>query len=180
MARRMAAVDSALSDPAAADRWVESIATALSIRLANTCRWIKRTGKVGADDGRVFRWHDAGDLQSALHLELIVRVAELTPGVKHWLPTRESGHVREYLAQGRTFPENLTVRVSLARIGAAVSPSHCRLLEASERIALSGVHDADRPMAHGFTECTAYQRDGACEACRACWDPRKDVSYPLH
>ena len=44
----------------------------------------------------VFRWHDSGDLQSVQHLINIVNIAECTPNVKHWLPTREVGIVQEY------------------------------------------------------------------------------------
>ena len=42
---------------------------------------------------KFFRWHDAGDLQSADHLKKIFTVCELTPGTSHWLPTQE----RKYL-----------------------------------------------------------------------------------
>ena len=37
-----------------------------------------------------FRWHDSGDIQSLEHLLRIFQVCELTPEVKHWLPTREA------------------------------------------------------------------------------------------
>ena len=36
------------------------------------------------------RWFDAGDLADVAMLKAIVRVCELTPTIKHWLPTRES------------------------------------------------------------------------------------------
>jgi hypothetical protein len=38
----------------------------------------------------VFRWHDSGDVQDLKHLAKIFKVAKLTPGIRHWLPTREA------------------------------------------------------------------------------------------
>ena len=48
-----------------------------------------------------FRWHDSGDLQGLWHLENIVRVAERTPEVNHWIPTREYGIVAAFLTSAR-------------------------------------------------------------------------------
>ena len=39
---------------------------------------------------KFFRWHDSGDVQDLAHLMKIYEVCELTPGVKHWMPTREA------------------------------------------------------------------------------------------
>ncbi len=44
-----------------------------------------------------FRWFDSGDLQSVEMVRDIVAVAERTPEIRHWLPTREYATVREYL-----------------------------------------------------------------------------------
>ena len=38
---------------------------------------------------KVFRWHDAGDVQSHEHMAKILEVARLTPDTKHWMPTQE-------------------------------------------------------------------------------------------
>jgi hypothetical protein len=45
---------------------------------------------------KVFRWHDSGDIQSLDHLQKIVAIAERTPNITHWLPTREVGIVQEF------------------------------------------------------------------------------------
>jgi hypothetical protein len=109
---------------------------------------------------------------------LICAIAERTPGVEHWLPTREAGTVRQYVANGGHIPNNLTVRLSIPRINGRVAPAFHKLAE-HPRVRLSGVHATDTPEP-GFTCCPAYQNDGACGDCRACWDPSVDVSYPLH
>src|SRR5690606_140377 len=63
-------------------------------------------------DVRWFRWHDSGDLQSPSHLEKIATIAQATPHVRFWLPTREKAFVYTYLKRHGSFPENLVVRLS--------------------------------------------------------------------
>jgi hypothetical protein len=140
-----------------------------------------RTGRPGADDGRYFRWHDSGDLQSVTHLSMLVAVAESVPGVEFWLPTREVTIVREYLRQGGTLPANFTVRLSLPRVGIGPAPIH-RKLACHPRVTLSGVHDTSIGQAppDSFAECPAYQNAGACGDCRTCWMADTEISYPLH
>jgi len=72
--------------------------------MATVIKHHARTDKKGKDYGHAhFRWHDSGDLQSPEHLGNIMDVARMTDGsdggpeVHHWLPTREYGHVQEYL-----------------------------------------------------------------------------------
>ena len=58
---------------------------------------------------RWFRWHAAGDLQSADHLKKIFEVCRQTPNTKHWLPTQE----RQYLPlPGSKIPDILVIRLS--------------------------------------------------------------------
>lgn len=177
MARRLAIVDAMLADPAARAAWIGSFAYVLNTLRTRTDRMIRRTGKPGARDGRYFRWHDSGDLQSVEHLHSIVSVVDATPTVEHWLPTREVGDILAYLRAGYTFPSNLTVRVSLARVGDAVPPS-LESLARVPRVSLSGVH-ADAPTV-GFAACHAPAQAGECRDCRACWTPSVRVSYHLH
>ncbi len=138
----------------------------LNAKLANTLRRLER-GQTVANDGRYFRWHDAGDLHNLEHLECIVAVAVLTPDVLHWLPTREVGTVRAYLASGRRFPANLRVRLSVPMRERA--PSGLLALLASEPgIGWSGV--SEREDALGGELCDAEERGGRCGPCRRCWD----------
>ena len=112
-----------------------------------------------------FRWHDSGDLQSEEHLEKICEIARRTPEVKHWLPTREVKLVSEFKG---SIPDNLTIRVSAAKVGTQLSNS---------AIPTSSVGlETDA----GF-QCGAYTRQGKCGPCRACWDKEiPNVNYPLH
>jgi len=47
---------------------------------------------------KYFRWHDAGDVQSLVHLNKIYEVCRLTPDTNHWMPTREAW-IKDHLAE---------------------------------------------------------------------------------
>ena len=147
----------ALTDPRARERYTAAFARLLS-RMRR----------------RDFRWHDSGDLQSPGHLALICDVASRTPGVRHWLPTREYKIVRDYLAKGGTIPQSLNVRLSAHMVDEvlpdAAIPSGCTS---------SGVY-ADLGMAPGH-RCPAPSGGPCPDDCRACWDRQVPlVTYPLN
>lgn len=107
-----------------------------------------------------FRWHDAGDVQDVDHLNKIYEVCELTPDVRHWLPTREAW-VKDHLDRK---PANLVIRFSPPMIGQRNDswPNSSMVVET------------------GAT-CPAPAQNGECGSCRQCWDPEiKVVSYGKH
>ena len=89
---RLDAVHEAMKDTTQGDLWVSGM-----------------VALIGND--AFFRHHDSGDLQGVAHLELIARVAQLTPQTRHWLPTREYGMVKQYIAKHGALPTNLIVRL---------------------------------------------------------------------
>lgn len=126
--------------------------------------------KLSEKTGQPFhRWFDSGDLASLAMLKAIVRVCELTPAIRHWLPTRETKVVKEFLA-GASFPSNLVVRVSSPMVGDAPISGHANT---------STVHR--KREAHEGVACEASHRGNQCGPCRACWSSEvENVSYPLH
>jgi hypothetical protein len=132
----------------------------------------------GVIDGRIdrrikqpgfHRWHDSGDLQSLQHLIRIVIVCQLTPTIRHWLPTREAKLISDFVKGGGVFPDNLTVRVSATMIDGAPSKAFPNT---------STVHKHAAPIGD---DCEAYTRGGICGPCRKCWDRSvQNVSYPNH
>ena len=118
----------------------------------------------------VFRWHDSGDLQSLDHLKKIVAIANRTPNVKHWLPTREVAFVQEYKKTVGDFPNNLIVRISATMINGLPHKFH----EHSSTVSTHKDFDL------GWT-CPANKQNNKCGDCRACWDSDvSNVTYPLH
>lgn len=125
--------------------------------------------QAGSNKQPFFRWFDAGDLQSTSMLERIISIANNTPGIEHWLPTREHEIVRTVLRDAEP-PGNLTIRLSAHYIDRP--PPRAGL-------PTSTVHSRAAP--HGVA-CTAYNRQPArCGPCRACWDQSiPNISYPRH
>lgn len=153
---RLDAVWQAMADAYQAELWVSGMVSL-----------------IGAD--LYFRWHDAGDLQGVEHLELIVAVCNATPHCQHWLPTREYGIVKEYIAKHGALPANLTIRLS------AMYPDQPVKVPASlqgiKGVAVSNVHtETSQPLGDA---CKAPAQGGACLDCRACWTDAT-VSYALH
>ena len=157
-ARRTDAVNEATKSLKGQLKWV----TAMVERI-----WQKYEGV--EDDGRYFRWHDSGDIQSVKHLHMIAVVAMELPDIKFWLPTKEKKMVKDYLRNYGNFPDNLIVRVSSAMIDAAP-------LKGFEHT--STVHHMKDATGH---ECPAPSFGGFCHTCRACWSKEvANVSYHKH
>lgn len=113
-----------------------------------------------------FRWFDSGDLQSTEMLRQINRIALATPGVRHWLPTREYKMVREFLTTD-TFAPNLVVRTSAPWVGRV--PGN-RLADLPYSTVGAGGDAA---------ACPAPQQGNQCKSCDQCW-LKKDIDYHLH
>lgn len=108
-----------------------------------------------------FRWHDSGDLQSVAHFRLLCDIARATPNTLHWLPTKEPRFVKGDV------PANVIVRVSAPHI---------------DQPALKGyAHTSTVVTDKASATCRAFERQGKCGPCRACWDPTvANVSYYKH
>lgn len=151
---RLDAVWQAMQDPDYAQAWVSGM-----------------VALIGTD--AYFRHHDSGDLQGLAHLELIAALCEATPGTRHWLPTREYGIVKAYIAKHGRLPANLTIRLS------AMYPDQPVKIPASLQgvpgIAVSNVHTG-APIGDA---CRAPAQNGECRDCRACWTDAT-ISYAIH
>lgn len=125
-----------------------------------------------------FRFFDSGDVFSVRMAYVIQRVCELTPTVKHWLPTR-SWHLEGPLGEavkrlGQV--KNLTVRPSALYVNQAAP-----LVEGLARG--SGVVDPTVVKFMADLICPKSKKGGSCESngCRSCWDrPTKSVYYYQH
>ena len=109
----------------------------------------------------VFRWHDSGDVQDLEHLNKIFEVCRLTPGMQHWMPTREAW-IKKHLED---CPKNLIIRLSMTMIDQAAAGSwpHTSTVVTSGRT------------------CPAPDQGGQCGDCRACWsDDISNIAYGKH
>lgn len=124
------------------------------------------------DSDRYFRWFDSGDMYALGLAEKILEVMQRTPWVKHWLPTRmhKFPKFRQVLTQMQALA-NVMVRFSSDSIdGTYIGGLHGSVLIPSH----------DSPV-DGVSVCHAYQHNGKCRGCRACWDKTIPViAYPAH
>jgi len=120
-----------------------------------------------------FRWFDSGDAYSVRLARKILEVMRLTPGTRHWLPTRMWKFVKfePVLAAMNALP-NVVVRFSSDDIHGERVPGRFT----------SVIFDpADAAQARDAHICPAYKQDGKCGDCRACWDRDVPViGYPQH
>ena len=110
-----------------------------------------------------FRWHDSGDLQSLDHLKKIFEVCNLTPGIQHWLPTREASIIS--CIQADEVPKNLIIRLSAHKVDgkAATFWPWTSTVVTSEKT------------------CPAAEQENKCKDCRACWDRTiPNIAYGKH
>ena len=178
---RMAQVKGSVCSICYADRgfyklYAKTIVPAQNARLASieSPDWvINMVTAIGKD--KYFRWHDSGDIQSLAHLEKIAQVCELTPGTRHWLPTREYAIAAMFTAT-HAVPANLIIRLSAMFPDVPVKvPAK---LAGIPGVAVSNVH-ADK--AASGMECPAPRQGNKCLDCRACWNRDvESVSYHQH
>ena len=110
---------------------------------------------------KYFRWHDAGDVQDLQHLNKIYEVCRLTPGTKHWMPTREAW-IKDHLDSK---PDNLVIRFSAPMIDQAAPASW---------------PNSSEVVTEGAT-CPAPKQGNSCGDCRNCWNPEiKTIKYGKH
>ena len=112
-----------------------------------------------------FRWNDSGDLQNVQHLAKIAAVAFLTKKVRHWVATRESEILRQYVKKVGAVPDNLIIRLSATMIDGPAP----RWWPWTSSVTA------------GEASCPAPRQDHKCGGCRTCWDKAiTTVSYQKH
>jgi len=145
-------------------------------RTANKLDW-QRDGWVddmvqALGDSRYFRWFDSGDMYSLNLAKKMREVMARTPWVNHWLPTRMAKFPKfaDIIGAMDSLP-NVKVRFSSDSVEGEFTPGvHGSVI----------VSDSESVPA-GATLCRAYDSNGKCNGCRACYDKTVDViAYPAH
>lgn len=120
---------------------------------------------------KYFRWFDSGDAYSYSLIEKIYEIMKATPWVKHWLPTRmyKFDKFKGILDQMNALP-NVMVRFSSDSVTGEYNASHGSVIFPADSVAPVGVK-----------VCEAYQHEGKCNGCRACYSKDvKVIGYPAH
>lgn len=122
------------------------------------------------DSSRYFRWFDSGDMYDIRLAEKIYEVMKATPWVKHWLPTRMYKFTKyDQVINAMMKLDNVVVRLSSDSVTG----------EIINGLTTSTIFSDTLPV--GAFECKAYENQGKCNGCRACYN--KDVpviAYKAH
>lgn len=124
------------------------------------------------DNDRYFRWFDSGDMYSLKLAEKIYAVMVATPWTRHWLPTRMHKFAKfaDILAKMEALP-NVVVRLSSDSINGDI-------IDGATTSTIIPTISHRKPK---MTICEAYEREGKCATCRACWDKNVEVvAYVAH
>lgn len=124
------------------------------------------------DNSRYFRWFDSGDMYSLDLAWKIYTVMLRTPHVKHWLPTRMYKFTKyDNVINHMMALPNVVVRLS----SDSVSGELINGLTTSTIFS-----NVDQLPSDAFI-CKAYENDGKCNGCRACYDKSVSVvAYKAH
>ena len=124
------------------------------------------------ENSRYFRWFDSGDMYDIRLANKIFDVMVRTPWVKHWLPTRMHKFSKyDQVINAMMKLENVVVRLSSDSVTG----------EVINGLTTSTIFSDDSQLTSDRVECKAYEHDGKCNGCRACYS--KDVpiiAYRAH
>lgn len=122
------------------------------------------------DSSRYFRFFDSGDIYTVELAEKILDICTQANWVKFWIPTRmyKFKKYEQVLAKLEALP-NVVVRKSSDSVQG----------EIIEGNTTSTIFSDTLPS--GAFECKAYENQGKCNGCRACYDKSvKVVAYKAH
>lgn len=124
------------------------------------------------DSSRYFRWFDSGDMYDLSLANKILAVMQLTPWCKHWLPTRMHKFIKfQHTIDAMIELPNVVVRFSSDSVQGETIPG----------FTTSTIFSSEDQLPDNATICKAYEHEGKCNGCRACYN--KDVqviAYKSH
>jgi len=125
------------------------------------------------DNDRYFRWFDSGDMYNIKLARKMLDVMKLTPHCNHWLPTRMHKFAKfARIIKAMAALDNVTVRLSSDSVLGAT-------LETT--LPTSTIIPTLEQATGTMVVCRAYEREGKCKSCRACWDSEvKTIAYVAH
>ena len=124
------------------------------------------------DSSRYFRFFDSGDMYSLELAEKMLELCTRADGVKFWIPTRmhKFKKFHSVIAKMQALP-NVVVRFSSDSVQGETIPG----------FTTSTIFSEEDQLPSNATICKAYEHEGKCNGCRACYD--KDVqviAYKSH
>lgn len=127
---------------------------------------------IALDSSRYFRFFDSGDMYSLELAEKILELCTKATWVKFWIPTRmyKFKKFQSVIDKMQALP-NVVVRLSSDSVQG----------QTIEGLTTSTIFSEESQLPDNATICRAYEHDGKCNGCRACYS--KDVpliAYKSH
>lgn len=129
----------------------------------------------------LFRWFDSGDLQDEYMLLQFIKVANMLPKKRFWIPTQEKEIVTNVIREGYEIPKNMTIRLSAKYING--DPPKDLAKELNSQPNVHGYIGTSRVLTkqvftdyNGFT-CPSSRQGGQCLSCTLCWEAMPDIPY---
>jgi len=127
---------------------------------------------IALDSSRYFRFFDSGDMYSLELAEKMLELCTKANWVKFWIPTRMHKFPKfaGVIAKMQALP-NVVVRFSSDSVQG----------QTVEGMTTSTIFSEESQLPSNATICKAYEHEGKCNGCRACYD--KDVqviAYKSH
>jgi hypothetical protein len=122
------------------------------------------------DSSRYFRFFDSGDMYSLDLAEKILELCSKAHWVKFWIPTRmhKFSKFKDVIERMQNLP-NVVVRFSSDSVQGDIINGQTTSTIFSDTVPL------------GALECKAYEHEGKCNGCRACYDKDvKVIAYKAH
>lgn len=125
---------------------------------------------IALDSSRYFRFFDSGDMYDLKLANKILELCTKATWVKFWIPTRMHKFDKfKPVLEALNKLDNVVVRFSSDSVTGGVI----------EGLNTSTIFSGTVP--DGVTECQAYQHEGKCNGCRACYDKSvKVIGYKAH
>jgi hypothetical protein len=122
------------------------------------------------DSSRYFRFFDSGDMYSIDLANKILELCTKATWVKFWIPTRMHKFDKfKSVIEALNKLDNVSVRLSSDSVTGGLI----------EGLNTSTIFSDQLPS--GAVECKAYQHEGKCNGCRACYDKSVPViAYKAH
>jgi hypothetical protein len=124
------------------------------------------------ENSRYFRFFDSGDMYDVRLAEKIYEVCKQATWVKFWIPTRMYKFTKYNDVINKLMKlDNVVVRLSSDSVTG----------EVINGLTTSTIFSDDSQLTSDMVECKAYEHDGKCNGCRACYS--KDVpiiAYKAH
>ena len=129
----------------------------------------------------LFRWFDSGDIQEEYMLLQFIKIANMLPKKRFWIPTQEREMVSHIIKDGYEIPQNMTIRLSSTYINGEPPTYLAKELNSYPNvlgyIGTSRVLRTQQFNGYDGFICPSTKQGNQCLSCTMCWEKVGDIPY---